>query len=380
MQKELQQLNIGILGGGQLGRMLLQEAVNWDLKIAVLDPSKDAPCATITSEFKQGDFKDFDTVYSFGKGRDILTIEFEDVNADALDQLEKEGVKVFPQPRVLKIIKDKGAQKTFYKENNIPTAPYALIETSAEIKNCGIEFPFFQKLRTGGYDGYGVRKVSSEKDLGQAFDAPSVIEQQADLYKELSVIVARNEKGEVKNFPLVDMEFNPESNMVQFLFAPAEITSGIEEKAIAIAKEVIQKLDMVGILAVELFLTKQGEVWVNEIAPRPHNSGHHTIEANICSQYEQHLRSICNLPLGETEAALPAVMVNLLGEKEFTGVPHYEGFEEVIQMPGVYVHLFGKGQTKPFRKMGHVTIIDENMQKAKEKALEVKNILKVKSK
>lgn len=380
MKKELQQLNIGILGGGQLGRMLLQEATNWDLKIAVLDPAHNAPCADMTHEFAQGDFKDFDTVYQFGKNRDIVTIEFEDVNADALEALEKEGVKVYPQPNVLKIIKDKGAQKTFYTQNNIPTAPYALVDHMIEIQDCGIQFPFFQKLRKGGYDGYGVKKITNEVEMGQAFDAPSVIEQQADLYKELSVIVARNQQGEVKTFPLVDMEFNSESNMVQFLFAPAEITAGIEKRAIDIAKLVIEKLEMVGLLAVELFLTKQGDIWVNEIAPRPHNSGHHTIEANICSQYEQHLRAICNLPLGDTTANMSAVMVNLLGEKECFGIPYYEGFNEVIQMPGVYVHLYGKGETKPFRKMGHVTIIDENMQKAKEKALEVKRILKVKTK
>jgi 5-(carboxyamino)imidazole ribonucleotide synthase len=380
MKKELQQLNIGILGGGQLGRMLLQEATNWDLKIAVLDPAHNAPCANMTHEFAQGDFKDFDTVYQFGKNRDIVTIEFEDVNADALEALEKEGVKVYPQPNVLKIIKDKGAQKTFYTQNNIPTAPYALVDHMIEIQDCGISFPFFQKLRKGGYDGYGVKKITNEVEMGQAFDAPSVIEEQADLYKELSVIVARNQQGEVKTFPLVDMEFNSESNMVQFLFAPAEITAGIEKRAIDIAKLVIEKLEMVGLLAVELFLTKQGEIWVNEIAPRPHNSGHHTIEANICSQYEQHLRAICDLPLGDTTANMSAVMVNLLGEKEYFGVPNYEGFEKVVQMPGVYVHLYGKGETKPFRKMGHVTIIDENMQKAKEKALEVKRILKVKAK
>lgn len=380
MKKELQQLNIGILGGGQLGRMLLQEATNWDLKIAVLDPAHNAPCANMTHEFAQGDFKDFDTVYQFGKNRDIVTIEFEDVNADALEALEKEGVKVYPQPNVLKIIKDKGAQKTFYTQNNIPTAPYALVDHMIEIQDCGIQFPFFQKLRKGGYDGYGVKKITNEVEMGQAFDAPSVIEQQADLYKELSVIVARNNQGEVKTFPLVDMEFNSESNMVQFLFAPAEITAGIEKRAIDIAKLVIEKLEMVGLLAVELFLTKQGDIWVNEIAPRPHNSGHHTIEANTCSQYEQHLRAICDLPLGDAVANMSAVMVNLLGEKEYVGVPHYEGFNEVIQMPGVYVHLYGKGETKPFRKMGHVTIIDENMQKAKEKALEVKRILKVKTK
>lgn len=380
MNKTLQQLNIGILGGGQLGRMLLQEATNWDLKIAVLDPSHDAPCANLTHEFIQGDFRDYDTVYEFGRGRDIVTIEFEDVNADALEVLEKEGVKVYPQPSVLKIIKDKGAQKTFYSENNIPTAPYTLVQHAIEIQDCGIKFPFFQKLRKGGYDGYGVKKISNEIDMGSAFDAPSVIEELADLKTELSVIVARNENGEIKTFPVVDMEFNPESNMVQFLFAPADIPAEIEQKAITIAHTIIEKLGMVGILAVEMFYTKQGDVWVNEIAPRPHNSGHHTIEANVCSQYEQHLRAICNLPLGDTSTLSPAVMLNLLGEKGCTGIPVYEGFGEVMTMSGVYVHLYGKGQTKPFRKMGHVTILDNDLKNAKEKALNVKKRLKIISK
>jgi len=380
MEKELQQLNIGILGGGQLGRMLLQEAANWDLKIAVLDPAKGAPCANLTHEFVVGDFKDYNTVYEFGITKDIITIEFEDVNEDALKALEDKKVKVFPQPHVLKIIKDKGAQKAFYKENNIPTAPFALVENAAQIKDCGIKFPFFQKVRKGGYDGYGVRKISNENELANAFDAPSMIEQMADLKTELSVIVARNEKGEIKTFPVVDMEFNPESNMVQFLFAPAEVPKEVEEKAISIARTVIEKLGMVGLLAVELFYTKQGDVWVNEIAPRPHNSGHHTIEANICSQYEQHLRSICNLPLGNTSTLTPAVMLNLFGEKEHTGTPYYEGFEKAMQLSGVFIHLYGKAQTKPFRKMGHVTVLDQNLQKAKEKALEIQKILKVKAK
>lgn len=379
MKSELQRLNIGILGGGQLGKMLIQEAVNWDLRLAVLDPAADAPCAALTHAFVQGDFRDFDTVYRFGKGRDLVTIEFEDVNADALEALEKEGVKVFPQPRVLRIIKDKGLQKQFYTDNNIPTAPYALVQQAAEIADCGIPLPFFQKLRTGGYDGYGVRKVATEDDLARAFDAPSVIEAKADLYKELSVIVSRNEKGEISHFPPVDMEFNPESHMVQFLFAPAEIDAPTEARAIEIARTVIEKLEMVGLLAVELFLTRQGDIWVNEIAPRPHNSGHHTIEANITSQYEQHLRAICNLPPGDTAAMSAAVMVNLLGEKEYTGAPVYEGFEEVIRIPGVYVHLYGKGMTKPFRKMGHVTIIHPELTVAKERALQVKEMLRVKA-
>lgn len=379
MQKELQQLYIGILGGGQLGRMLLQEAANWDVKIAVLDPAVDAPCAHLTHEFIQGNFKDFDTVYQFGKGKDIVTIEFEDVNADALEALEKEGVKVYPQPSVLKVIKDKGAQKLFYQEHNIPTAPFVLVENAKGVSETGIKYPFFQKLRKGGYDGYGVRKISSEADLANAFDAPSMIEEMADLTTELSVIVARNANGEIKTFPVVDMEFNPESNMVQFLFAPANIPKEVEEKATSIAKTIIEKLGMVGLLAVELFYTKQGEVWVNEIAPRPHNSGHHTIEANICSQYEQHLRAICNLPLGDTSTILPAVMVNLLGEKNYTGAPIYEGLEDVVKMSGVYVHLYGKTQTKPFRKMGHVTIVDKELNTAKQKALQIKDQLKIKA-
>jgi len=380
MEKTLQSLNIAILGGGQLGRMLLQEAANWDLKIAVMDPGADAPCANLTHEFVTGDYRDYNTVCNFGKGRDIITIEFEDVNADALEQLEKEGVKVFPQPHILKIIKDKGAQKEFYSKNNIPTAPYVLVENKKEMEACGIEFPFFQKVRKGGYDGYGVRKISSAADLENAFDAPSMIEKMADLKTELSVIVARNENGEIKAFPVVDMEFNPESNMVQFLYAPAKISPEVEEKAITIAHNIIEKLGMVGLLAVELFYTKQGDVWVNEIAPRPHNSGHHTIEANICSQYEQHLRAICNLPLGDTSTILPAVMVNLLGEKEHTGTPVYEGFEDAMKMSGVYVHLYGKSQTKPFRKMGHITIIDKDLEAARKKAFQVKDTVKVKSK
>lgn len=379
MHKELQQLNIGILGGGQLGRMLLQEAPNWDLKIAVLDPAKDAPCANITHEFVQGDFRDYNTVYEFGRGRDIVTIEFEDVNADALEALEKEGVKVYPQPSVLKIIKDKGAQKQFYTQNNIPTAPYELIEHSAQLQECSIPFPYFQKLRKGGYDGYGVKKISNELDMGNALPGPSVVEQMADLKTELSVIVARNAKGEIKTFPVVDMEFNPESNMVQFLFAPAEIEKEVEEKALSIAKNVIEKLGMVGILAVELFYTKQGDVWVNEIAPRPHNSGHHTIEANLCSQYEQHLRAICNLPLGDTATLSPAVMLNLLGEKDFTGIPVYDGMNDIMKMSGVFIHLYGKAQTKPFRKMGHITVLDSKLESAKEKAKAIQKILKVKA-
>lgn len=377
--KDIQQLNIGLLGGGQLGRMLIQEAINWNLHIAVLDPSFDAPCAHLTHEFINADFRDYDSVYAFGKNKDIVTIEFEDVNVDALEQLEKEGVQVFPQPAVLKIIKDKGAQKEFYKQHQIPTAPYALVQKIDEINNCGISFPCFQKIRKGGYDGYGVKKLRNKESIINAFDAPSVIEEMADLITELSVIVARNSNGEIKTFPLVNMSFNPESNMVQFLFSPAGIPAHIEQQAADWAKKIIEALEMVGILAVELFYTQQGEIWVNEIAPRPHNSGHHTIEANLCSQYEQHLRAICNLPLADTDALSPAAMVNITGEKDFTGIPHYEGLKETLRIKGAFVHLYGKKQTKPYRKMGHVTLLAPTIEEVQFQAKKVLNTLKVKS-
>lgn len=379
MAKEITDYKIGLLGGGQLGRMLLQEAVNWNLQISILEPTADAPCAHLVADFQVGNFKDYDTVYQFGKDKDLITIEFEDVNSDALLQLEKEGVKVFPQPSILKIIQDKGLQKQFYQDNDLPTAPFALIDQKSEIKDTGIQYPFFQKLRTSGYDGYGVRKVSSTDDLDNCFDAQSVIEQMANIEKELSVIVARNADGEITAFPVVEMEFNPESNMVQYLFAPAIIEVTIAEKATELAKKVIEKLGMVGILAVELFYTKEGEIWVNEVAPRPHNSGHHTIEANVCSQYEQHLRAILNLPLGDTATIKYGAMVNILGEKGFEGTPIYEGMQSVLAISGAYIHLYGKNKTKSFRKMGHATVIGDDADTVKNNALKILNTLKVKA-
>jgi 5-(carboxyamino)imidazole ribonucleotide synthase len=370
MDKQITDLKIGLLGGGQLGRMLMQKAIDWNLQIAILDPSKDAPCAHLTPDFQVGDFKDYDTVYNFGKDKDLVTIEFEDVNSDALVQLEKEGVKVFPQPRVLKIIQDKGLQKSFYQEHNIPTAPFALVENKAQIKEAGIAFPFFQKLRTSGYDGYGVRKIKSEKELAQSFDQPSVIEALADLNKELSVIVSRNEKGEMNAFPVVEMEFNPESNMVQYLFAPAQIEETIAKKATTLALDVIEKLDMVGILAVEMFYNNDGTIWVNEVAPRPHNSGHHTIEAGWCSQYEQHLRAILNLTPGNTQALQYGAMVNLLGEKGFEGTPIYEGMDNILSIEGVFVHLYGKS---------NLTVVGKDAVKVKADAAKILYTIKVKA-
>lgn len=377
MNKRLQDLKIGLLGGGQLGRMLLQEAANLDLKIAVMDTSADAPCRYLTHDFVNDDFRDFDAVYKFGIDKDILTIEFEDVNADALEALEKKGIAVYPESRVLKLIKDKGLQKQFYQKHQIPTAPFVLIENKQQIQNISIKPPFFQKLRTGGYDGYGVRKITDTYNLEHAFDNPSVLETMADIEKEISVIVSRNSKGEIATFPVVEMEFNPESNMVQFLFAPSTLPEKKQQEAQKIAISIIEALQMSGILAIEMFYLKNGEIWVNEMAPRPHNSGHHTIEANFTSQYEQHLRAITGLPLGNTDTIMPSVMVNLLGEKGYKGKPIYHSLEEVLKMPGIYVHLYGKSTTKDFRKMGHVTILAPTLQEAKEKGIIVLNQLKV---
>ena len=370
-------IKIGVLGGGQLGRMLQQKALDFGLDLAFIDPDSNAPCKEISSRFFKGDFKDFETVYSFGKTRDILTIEIEHVNVEALKKLENEGVKVFPQPNIIKTIQDKGLQKVFYKENNIPTSDFYLIEGKEEILAFEEEFPFMQKMRKGGYDGQGVTPIRSKEDLEKAFEVPSVLEKMVDFEKELSVIVSRNENGEVKSFPCVECEFNPEANLVEFLFSPATISNEIEEKAQKIARSVIEKLEMVGILAVELFLTKDGEVLVNEIAPRPHNSGHQTIEGNYESQYGQLLRCLLNLPLGNTAIKRPSVMVNLLGEKGYMGKAIYDGIEKALAHPGVNLHLYGKTQTKPFRKMGHATIVNDSLNEAKTIAKKVQEDLKI---
>jgi 5-(carboxyamino)imidazole ribonucleotide synthase len=372
-------LKLSILGGGQLGRMLIQEAINFNISCRVLDPDADAPCKSIAHEFVQGSITDFDTVYSFGKNATHLTIEIEKVNVDALEKLEKEGVNVYPQSRVIRLIQDKGTQKHFFKENDIPTASFELIGNRQELISQQLNFPFIQKLRKDGYDGKGVYKVRSEADLTDAFDAPSLIEEWIDFKQEVAVMVARNESGETKAFPLVEMDFNPHLNLVEFLVSPSELPKTIVEEAQNLAEKIAQKLQIVGILAVEMFLTKDGKLLVNELAPRPHNSGHHSIEGNYTSQFEQHLRAIFNLPLGDTESINHAVMVNVLGEDGFEGIAVYEGLEQILKMSGVYVHLYGKKFTKPGRKMGHVTILDEEREAAIAKARKVQELLKVKA-
>lgn len=372
-----QNFKVGVLGGGQLGRMMIQEAVNYDVQIHCLDPDPNAPCSNLAQSFTVGSLQDFDTVYNFGKNKDVITVEIEHVNIEALEKLEAEGIKVFPQPAILKMVQDKGLQKTFYAENNIPTPPFHLVNNKSEIDTFIPEFPFMQKMRKGGYDGKGVTPLRSAADLEKAFDVPSVLESFVDFEKELAVIVSRNEKGETAVFPTVECEFSSEANLVEFLFAPAHISSELENKAKELAVQIIEKLGMVGILAVELFLTRSGELLVNEIAPRPHNSGHHTIECNVTSQFEQHLRTVLNLPPGSTRMIQPGVMINLLGEKGFEGNAVYKNLEEAMAIPGVKAHIYGKAQTKSFRKMGHVTIVAEKLEDAKNTGRKVKNLIRV---
>ena len=369
-------LRLGVLGGGQLGRMLIQAANDLNIHIHCLDPDPNAPCSEIAHSFSCGSLTDFNTVLNFGSDKHLITVEIENVNVEALAELEKKGVKVFPQPNVLKLIQDKGLQKEFYLKNNIPTAAFELISSKAELLS-KTNFPFVHKLRTGGYDGKGVKIISNLSEAEQSFDAPSVIEEKIDFQKELSVLVARNEKGEIKTFPLVECEFNPEANLVEFLFSPADVSPEIELKAKEIASQLIEKLNMVGLLAVELFLTKSNELLVNEIAPRPHNSGHHTIECCTTSQFSQHLRAILNLPLGDTSLIQAGAMINLVGEKEFNGPVIYDGLENLLSIPGVFPHLYGKEISKPFRKMGHITITGKDINELKAKRDKIKGLIRV---
>jgi 5-(carboxyamino)imidazole ribonucleotide synthase len=379
VQENYQQKILGILGGGQLGRMVIQSAISYNIDIHILDPDPNAPCKDICQNFIRGKLTDFDTVYNFGKNCDVITIEIENVNTEALQRLADEGKEVFPQPHIIKMIQDKRLQKQFYKNNNIPSADFILTANKEEVMANSGFLPAVNKLGREGYDGRGVQVIKTKKDLENAFDAPGLLEKLIDFEQELSVIVARNKHGETVAFPSVECSFHPTANLVEFLFAPANISIATEEKAKSLAFQVIEKLEMVGILAVEMFVTKSGDILVNEIAPRPHNSGHHTIEANFTSQFEQHLRSVLNMPLGNTALRCPAAMVNLLGEDGFTGNAIVEGMDKAISQKGVYVHLYGKKVTKPFRKMGHVTILDEDVSVLKNRALEIKEIIKIKA-
>lgn len=369
-------LKIGVLGGGQLGRMLIQEAINLGLELHVMD-APNSPCSKYAAFYTEGSILDYNDVLAFGKNLDILTIEIENVNTKALFELEKLGVKVFPQPHIIELIQDKGLQKKFYSQIDVPSSDYVLVDNKSALISHAAFFPAMLKLRKGGYDGKGVMTLTSEADLKDAFDEPCVLEKFVDLDKELSVIVARNEKGECSVFPIVEQEFNHEANLVEFLFSPADVSAQIQDLASKIAIKIIVELNMVGLLAVEFFLDKKGALCVNEIAPRPHNSGHQTIEGNYTSQFEQHLRTISGLPFGSTDIIQPAVMINLLGEKGAEGLAYYKGLETIMSWKGVYPHIYGKTSTKPFRKMGHITIVNDDLNKAKELALKVKETIKV---
>ena len=372
---------LGILGGGQLGKMLLTETRKFDITTKVLDPSADAPCRIACNTFVQGSLTDFDTVYRFGKEVEVLTIEIENVNVDALKKLQSEGVKVYPSPQTIELIQNKATQKQFYATHNIPTAPFHRFESLANLQQAvakeQITLPFVWKSARFGYDGNGVKIVRQLPDLSLLPEGECIAENLVPFAKELAVIVARNVSGEASTYPVVEMEFHPEANQVEYVLCPARISEEIAQKARAIAVQVAEAFQVVGLLAVELFLTAEGEVLVNEVAPRPHNSGHYSIEAAYTNQFEQHLRAILDLPLGNTDSKVAGVMVNLVGAEGYQGDVVYENIEQILAMQGVTPHIYGKRKTRPFRKMGHVTIVNKNIEKARAIAEKVKQTIKV---
>ena len=375
---------LGILGGGQLGKMLLYDTRKFDISTSVLDPSQDAPARLGCNEFTVGDLLDYDTVYQFGKETDLLTIEIENVNVDALEKLENEGIAVHPPTSVIRTIQNKARQKLFYTDNSIPTAQFARYAYSNEIKdsisNSALQFPFVWKSAQFGYDGQGVKIVRSAQDLSELPNVECIVEELIDFKTELAVIAVRSSTGEVKTYPVVEMEFHPEANQVEYVICPARIDVEMAYKARGIAVELVEKLDHVGLLAVEMFLTHEDEILVNEMAPRPHNSGHYSIEASYTSQFEQHLRAILGLPLGNTASKVGGIMVNLVGEEGYRGPVIYENIEKIMALDGVTPHIYGKTETRPFRKMGHVTIVHQDLNTAREIAESVKNTIRVISK
>ncbi|WP_373516198.1 5-(carboxyamino)imidazole ribonucleotide synthase [Pricia sp.] len=375
---------LGILGGGQLGKMLLYETRKFDIHTVVMDASEEAPCKIACNEFVLGELMDFDAVYNFGKKVDVLTIEIENVNVDALEKLEGEGTKVYPPTKALRIIQNKAQQKLFYVDKGIPTAVFHRFAYKSEIEdsiaNGGMDFPFIWKAARFGYDGQGVKVVRKLDDLNGLPDGECIAEEMIDFKHELAVIVARSVSGEVKTYPVVEMEFHPEANQVEYVICPARIDAKVAQKAQEIALLVADKIKHVGLLAVELFQTNDDRILVNEVAPRPHNSGHYSIEASYTNQFEQHIRAILDLPLGDTKSKVAGIMVNLVGAEGHTGDVVYENMEDILGMEGVTPHIYGKKQTRPFRKMGHVTIVNENVDEARRIAQQVKETIKVISK
>ncbi|HAY3508009.1 5-(carboxyamino)imidazole ribonucleotide synthase [Elizabethkingia anophelis] len=366
-------MKIGILGGGQLGRMLIQSALKYDDEFYTLDPAADAPCHNI-SYFTQGNFNDYQTVLDFGKDKDVVTIEIEHVNADALETLESQGVKVVPNSRIIKIIQQKILQKEFYKENNIPSPDFQTVQNKSEIN---FPLPFVQKMNTGGYDGKGVQVIRTEEDLQKLWDAPSVLESLVDIDKELAVIVARNENGETKTFPVTEMVADPKLNLLDFNICPTTLTEDIQNQISAITDKFLAAINSPGLFAIELFLDKDGKVWVNETAPRLHNSGHQSQEGNTNSQFEQMYRVVKNLPLADTDAVTFSGMLNLVGADGFSGKVVYAGLDEVLKLPKTYIHLYGKTETKPGRKMGHINVLADSREELMEKLVKIKEMVQV---
>jgi 5-(carboxyamino)imidazole ribonucleotide synthase len=370
---------IGILGGGQLGRMLIQSCIDYNIITHVMDPDPNAPCSKICHEFFNESFQDYDAVVYFGKKVDVLTIEIEHVNVNALFELQNRGIKVYPKPEIIQMIQDKGEQKLYFQNQGYPTAPFKLLENpQVDIQQHKDFLPAFLKLRKGGYDGRGVIRMDNNSvDLSTIFDAPSVLEKKVDCKKELAVIVARNILDQIAVYPAVETVFHSEHHLVDYLISPAAITENIAKQAEEISIHLAKSLNLVGIMAVEFFLDSDEKLYINEIAPRPHNSGHQSMEANDCSQFEMLIRAISGLPLGSTKILTPSVMINILGEPGHIGTAVYDGLEEVLKQEGTYLHLYGKLITKPYRKMGHITVTDNSLIKAIEKAMQVKSLLKV---
>ncbi|WP_299315080.1 5-(carboxyamino)imidazole ribonucleotide synthase [uncultured Aquimarina sp.] len=372
---------LGILGGGQLGKMMLYETRKYDIQTYVLDPNPDAPCRIACDHFQKGDLMDYDTVYNFGKKVDILTFEIETVNIKALARLEREGKKVYPDSKTLEKIQNKGRQKLFYKEQGIPTADFIQFSNKAHltegITSGKVKLPFVWKSTQGGYDGKGVSIIRTGADIAKLPDTECIAETLINFKNELAVIVVRNPSNEIKTYPVVEMEFHPEANQVEYVICPARIDEKIAEKARKIAEKVSSAFSHVGILAVEMFQTKDDDILVNEVAPRPHNSGHYSIEASYTNQFEQHIRAILDLPLGATESKVAGIMVNLVGAEGHAGNVVYENIETIMKLKGVTPHIYGKKQTRPFRKMGHVTIVNEDISEARKIAEKVKKTIKV---
>lgn len=367
---------LGVLGAGQLGKMLAQAASPWDLTLHMLDPSADAPAAHLCSRFVHGDFREADAVSAFGAICDLLTIEIEQVNAEALEALRASGKIVHPHPAALRVIQDKGLQKNFFRDHNLPTSPYRLYDGPGAVRAANPALPCVQKKRTEGYDGRGVKMLRHPEDLDQLLPGACLIEDAVDVRTEIAVIAARNPAGEVATYDPVEMGFHPEANLVEFLAAPARIPEALAVRARELAAQTIEAFDLCGLLAVEMFVDREGRLLINEVAPRPHNSGHHTIEACVTSQYQQHLRAILDLPLGDTSLRQPAVMINVLGEEGRQGPVRYEGVDEALRTPGAHLHLYGKTETRPFRKMGHLTVCHHDLDQAIRTARHLQGVLK----